>query len=94
MFDNDIKWLYNNVPLHTPVNIINQPFKISLEPDLSMLIEVHQPLTVDEGHSAEPWQQLEQINSVIQKLGMKNTDFELLKPYLKNPTGIVYSLPR
>jgi L,D-transpeptidase YcfS len=43
--DNDIKWLFNTLPVGTPVNIINTPIKTSLEPDGRHLVEVHQPLS-------------------------------------------------
>ncbi len=41
----DIKWLFENVPVGTKVNFINQPIKASIEPDGSKYIEVHQPLS-------------------------------------------------
>ncbi len=44
--DGDIKWLFNAVPLGTPVRIINEPVKATIEPDGSRWVEVHQPLSV------------------------------------------------
>lgn len=43
--DDDIKWLFNTLPVGTPVNIINTPIKASIEPDGRHLVEVHQPLS-------------------------------------------------
>lgn len=43
--DNDIEWLYYNVPVKTRVEFINQPIKATVEPDGSKYIEVHQPLS-------------------------------------------------
>lgn len=45
----DIKWLFDNVPVGTRVQFINQPVKASVEPDGSRYIEIHNPLsTTDE----------------------------------------------
>ncbi|WP_408639731.1 L,D-transpeptidase LdtC [Dryocola boscaweniae] len=43
--DNDIKALYKEMPVGTPVRIINTPIKSSVEPDGQRLVEVHQPLS-------------------------------------------------
>ncbi len=43
--DNDIKWLFYNVPVNTRVEFINEPIKASIEPDGSKYLEVHQPLS-------------------------------------------------
>lgn len=42
---NDIEDLFNIVPVGTPVYIINEPVKISVEPDGKRYVEVHQPLS-------------------------------------------------
>ena len=41
----DIKYLFDNVPLGTRVQIIDQPVKATTEPDGSRWIEVHEPLS-------------------------------------------------
>lgn len=53
--DNDIKWLFENVPVNTRVEFINEPIKATVEPDGSKYLEVHQPLssTFSELNSAE-----------------------------------------
>ncbi|MGE0970957.1 L,D-transpeptidase LdtC [Klebsiella sp. WOUb02] len=43
--DNDIKTLFNKVTPGTRVNIINAPLKVSVEPNGSRLVEIHQPLS-------------------------------------------------
>lgn len=43
--DNDIATLFRQVTPGTPVNIINAPVKVSVEPDGTRLVEVHQPLS-------------------------------------------------
>lgn len=41
----DIKYLFDNVPVGTRVQIIDQPVKATTEPDGSRWIEVHEPLS-------------------------------------------------
>lgn len=52
----DIKWLYDNVPVGTRVQFIDQPIKATVEPDGSRLVEVHNPLsqTEEQFNSREP----------------------------------------
>lgn len=41
----DIKYLFDNVPVGTRVQIIDRPVKVTSEPDGSRWVEVHQPLS-------------------------------------------------
>jgi len=52
----DIKWLFDNVPVGTRVQFIDQPIKASVEPDGSRYVEVHNPLseTEEQFTSREP----------------------------------------
>ncbi|WP_333494629.1 L,D-transpeptidase [Kluyvera sp. CHPC 1.251] len=43
--NDDIKYLFDNVPVGTRVQIIDQPVKYSVEPDGSRWVEVHEPLS-------------------------------------------------
>lgn len=45
----DIEWLFNHVERGLRVQVINEPIKVSLEPDRSVFIEVHEPLTRSDG---------------------------------------------
>ncbi|TXZ75476.1 L,D-transpeptidase family protein [Vibrio mimicus] len=45
----DIEWLYQQVERGEKVRIIDEPIKIALEPDRSVFIEVHEPLTRSNG---------------------------------------------
>ncbi len=51
--DDDIKYLFDHVPVGTRVQFINEPMKATVEPDGSRYVEVHHPLsrTVEEFHS-------------------------------------------
>lgn len=52
----DIKYLFDHVPVGTRVQFINEPVKATVEPDGSRYVEVHNPLsrTVEEFHSDTP----------------------------------------
>ena len=43
--NDDIKYLFDNVPVGTRVQIIDQPVKYTTEPDGSKWLEVHEPLS-------------------------------------------------
>lgn len=45
----DIDWLFPKVTLGEQVRVINEPIKVSLEPDRSVFIEAHEPLTRSDG---------------------------------------------
>lgn len=44
--NDDIKYLFENVPNGSRVQFINEPIKVSLEPDGTHWIEVHEPLSI------------------------------------------------
>ncbi|WP_058913913.1 L,D-transpeptidase [Entomohabitans teleogrylli] len=46
--NDDIKFLFDNVPVGTRVQFIDEPVKASTEPDGSRYIEVHNPLSTSE----------------------------------------------
>ncbi len=45
----DIEWLFGKVAKGVKVTIINQPVKVTLEPDRSVFLEAHEPLTRSDG---------------------------------------------
>jgi len=45
----DIEWLFNQVKRGEKVRIIDEPVKVALEPDRSVFIEAHEPLTRSDG---------------------------------------------
>ncbi|MFB9135692.1 L,D-transpeptidase family protein [Vibrio sp. AK197] len=45
----DIKWLFAQVPLGESVKVIDEPVKVALEPDRSVFLEAHEPLTRSDG---------------------------------------------
>ncbi len=45
----DIEWLFNQVQKGEKVRIIDEPVKVALEPDRSVFVEAHEPLTRSDG---------------------------------------------
>ncbi len=69
--DNDIKWMFSNVPVGTKVNIIDTAIKASQEPDGRLLVEVHQPLSksIDDNPQTQPIVQSAGVRSVLSQGG-------------------------
>lgn len=53
MFADDIKALFSQVRVGTPVRVINQPVKYTTEPDGRRYVEVHRPLSQSEGQNTQ-----------------------------------------
>ncbi|MCY9852476.1 L,D-transpeptidase family protein [Vibrio mediterranei] len=49
----DIDWLFHQAKIGMQVRIIDEPIKIALEPDRSVFIEAHEPLTRSDGTKKE-----------------------------------------
>jgi L,D-transpeptidase YcfS len=45
----DIEWLFQRVSRKVKVRVVNTPIKLTLEPDSSVFMEVHEPLTRSNG---------------------------------------------
>ncbi|MFD2167945.1 L,D-transpeptidase family protein [Thalassotalea euphylliae] len=83
MYDDDIRWLYDNVPLNTSVKIIDQPLKMSFEASGRKLFEVHQPLTSDEQEK-----QIAENQVLLEKFVGEELIDKHLKDYMQ-PSGLV-----
>jgi lipoprotein-anchoring transpeptidase ErfK/SrfK len=87
MFDDDIKWLFENIPLNTKVRIIEQPIKMSYESGGRRFIEVHSPLTV------ENVVQKSIITSAVKSfVGKDEILWQQLTPMFDKPQGIIVDL--
>jgi L,D-transpeptidase YbiS len=85
----DIKWLFDNVPVGTRVQFIDQPIKATVEPDGSRLVEVHNPLsqTEEQFNSREPVPLT--ITPVVNKVvSDASVDTAALEAALKARTGM------
>ncbi|MDO6445548.1 L,D-transpeptidase family protein [Colwellia sp. 1_MG-2023] len=89
MYAEDIEWLYHNVNLGTQVRIVEQPIKMSYEPDGKKLIEVHKPLTEDENKEKNFI-----TPAVTQFLNNDEKLIKLISQQLQHPNGLVSVLPR
>ncbi|RHW78030.1 L,D-transpeptidase family protein [Colwellia sp. RSH04] len=87
MYDEDIKWLYENVPLQTRVRIIDQPIKMSYENGQQQLIEIHEPLTEEPGKPT-----IKLANAVQRFVGSNRSYWHQLLPVIEKPTGLVIEL--
>jgi len=87
LFDDDIKWLFENIPLNTKVRIIEQPIKMSYEIDGRRLIEIHSPLTVENVAPKSI------ITSAIRIFVGKNDNlWQKLTPMFDTPQGLIIEL--
>jgi lipoprotein-anchoring transpeptidase ErfK/SrfK len=94
MFDEDIKWLFDNVPLNTKVRIIEQPIKMSYENGQRQLIEIHEPLSV-EGKATDEVSSQSIITQAVKKFVGKNKRYwQQLAPMIEKPQGIVVELEK
>ncbi|MEW6982392.1 L,D-transpeptidase family protein [Colwelliaceae bacterium 6471] len=88
MFDEDIAWLYKHVSINTPVRIIDQNVKMSYEKSGQRLIEIHSPLSDEQGNNPGVL-----ITDVIKRfVGESNSRWLQLAPIIKEPTGLVITL--
>jgi len=87
LYDDDIEWLYQHVEINTPVRIVDQTIKLSYEPN-KRLIEVHSPLTSDDGVVSKA----EITRAVTEFVGDSPDDKMLLLQQVENPKGLVTQL--
>lgn len=88
MYDDDIKWLFDNVALNTKVRIINQPVKMSYEGGDKQLIEIHQPLT-----DMVAIKDNIILSKAMQRfVGSKREHWQKLLPIIEKPHGLVVEL--
>ncbi|MGB0937633.1 MAG: L,D-transpeptidase family protein [Colwellia sp.] len=84
MYDDDIKWLFDNIDINTSVKIVNQPVKMSYEAGSKRLIEVHSSLAEHKTN--------ELPSSVQGFLGKDKQDTILMSKLFKSPKGLVVEL--
>lgn len=88
--DDDIHWLFENVPVNTRVEFINEPIKASIEPDGSKYLEVHQPLssTFDELNSSDDVSFKHIPSDVLSIISGDDVDKELVERVMTERKGI------
>ena len=53
MLPEDVAWLFERIPVGTPVRIVNQPVKVGWE-EGRLFLEVHPPLEEDQSGRQQP----------------------------------------
>lgn len=86
LYPEDIEELFPQVPMHTPVRIINQPYKIGTK-DGVIYLEAHPFLTEDKALFEN---NLDSVSAILDKNKDKNynIDWELAYAAIKKPIGI------
>lgn len=88
MYAEDIEWLYHNIKVGTQVRIVEQPIKMSYEPDGQKLIEIHKPLSDEENIGKNFF-----TEAVAQFIQHDDQQSQIIKQRLEKPSGLVESLP-
>ncbi len=93
--NDDIEYLFKQVPVGTRVQFINQPMKASLEPDGHRYLEVHQPLSRDEAefNSSMP-APLPMTPEVTRFIAHADSDSQLVKQALEQRSGMPIAINR
>jgi lipoprotein-anchoring transpeptidase ErfK/SrfK len=87
MFDEDIKWVFENIPLNTKVRIIDQPIKMSYENGKRQLIEIHSSL------SREQESKKTMVTKAVENFVGKQAQYwQQLMPVFDAPQGLVVEL--
>ncbi|WP_299022012.1 L,D-transpeptidase family protein [uncultured Photobacterium sp.] len=89
----DIEWLFSLVPEGTKVRVINQPLKQTVEPDGSLYVEVHQPLSSSE-EQVGTYKSVEPTELLVSSVENDDTATNRLHSALYLQTGIPMELKR
>ena len=93
--NDDIEYLFKQVPVGTRVQFVNQPIKASVEPDGSRYLEVHQPLSrsQEEFNSSLP-APLPMSTAVTRFIAHADSDSQLVKQALEQRSGMPIAINR
>ncbi|MCD1126581.1 L,D-transpeptidase family protein [Jinshanibacter sp. LJY008] len=84
---NDIEELFNTVPVGTRVQVVNEPIKVTVEPDGSRYVEIHQPLSKSEND--DPQTKPIEINSTIATfINNPSTDSSRVNAEIERRSGL------
>ncbi len=100
MYDDDIKWLFDHVPVNTPVRIVNQPIKMSYENGVKQLIEIHAPLSKkaveeksEKGKEEYNSRQEKVVSQAVKRfVSSKDIYWQQILPLIDSPQGLVIEL--
>ncbi|QFI55812.1 L,D-transpeptidase family protein [Aeromonas simiae] len=85
----DIEYLFDQVPVGTRVEFVNRPVKFSVEPDGARYIEVHQPLSRTEAEfNSNAVVPLPMTQALTRFIANGENDSQLVKQALEQRTGL------
>ena len=87
--NDDIEHLFKIVPVGTRVQFVNQPVKVTAEPDGGRYMEVHQPLSRSEEElTSDANAPLQMTPAVTRFIAHKDSDSFMVKQTLEQRTGM------
>lgn len=91
----DIEYLFKQIPVGTRVQFVNQPIKATVEPDGRRYLEVHQPLSRSEAefNSSLP-APLPMTQAVTRFIAHADSDSQLVKQALEQRSGMPIAINR
>ena len=85
----DIKYLFDNVPVGTRVQFVNQPVKTTVEPDGGRYMEVHEPLSrTEEEFNSTASVPLPMTPATTRFIAHMDSDSNVVKQVLEQRTGM------
>ena len=87
--NDDIKFLFENVPVGTRVQFIDEPVKATSEPDGSRYIEVHNPLsTTQEQFNSKAVVPIKLTSAIVNVTGQPDVDTNVVNEAISNRSGM------
>jgi L,D-transpeptidase YbiS len=87
--NDDIKFLFENVPVGTRVQFIDEPVKATIEPDGSRYIEVHNPLsTTEEQFNSKAVVPVKLTSTILNVTGQPDVDTHVVNEAINNRSGM------
>jgi murein L,D-transpeptidase YcbB/YkuD len=87
----DVEWLFSRVSRGTRVQIVNQPIKHTVEPDGSVFVEVHEPLSRSESQLGE-FKSVNAPDSLMAEVAGSEDAYQKLELELLKQTGVPLKL--
>ncbi|MGL6152127.1 MAG: L,D-transpeptidase, partial [Aeromonas sobria] len=93
--NDDIAYLFQQVPVGTRVQFVNQPIKASVEQDGHRYLEVHQPLSrSEEEFNSKLPAPLPMTPAVTRFIAHADSDSQLVKQALEQRNGMPMAINR
>ncbi len=87
--NDDIKYLFENVPVGTRVQFIDEPVKATNEPNGNRYLEVHNPLsTTEEQFNSNAVVPIKLTSAIVNVTGQKDVDTNIVNEAINNRSGM------